>query len=372
MIASLEVYIACLSVLALLLTHSQHSSLIDYQKKYYRLAIICNILFILLEAVWLFIDGTSFITINWILNILYFIIATAASYSWYLFSQYDALRNNTLSRQQMLVAFIPLLVVIALALTSPIHHMLFYFDQSNRYVRGPMYFIQPVISYGYLIYSSISSFYKFKICRQYTEKQRFRTLYRSILTTIFAGAIQIMYPDTLILCIGTTFSFLYIFLNFQEMGISKDALTGLNNRTAMYEYLNAIARQAALSHSIYIYVLDLDNFKSINDTLGHVEGDKALKEAGSVLKKSCMISSDFVARYGGDEFIMIHDTSRDLDPSVFSTHIQDVVRSYSLKYPIAFSIGYTLFDGNAETLQRTIENADAKMYQEKSGKQTRK
>ena len=181
-----------------------------------------------------------------------------------------------------------------------------------------------------------------------------------------------MYPYTLILCIGTTFSFLYIFLNFQEMGISKDALTGLNNRTAMYEYLNAIARQASLSHSIYIYVLDLDNFKSINDTLGHVEGDKALKEAGSVLKKSCMISSDFVARYGGDEFIMIHDTSRDLDPSVFSTHIQDVVQSSSLKYPIAFSIGYTLFDGNVDTLQRTIENADAKMYQEKSGKQTRK
>ena len=158
MIASLEVYIACLSVLALLLTHSQHSSLIDYQKKYYRLAIICNILFILQEAVWLFIDGTSFIVINWILNILYFIIATAASYSWYLFSQYDALCNNTLSRQQMLVAFIPLLVVIALALTSPIHHMLFYIDQFNRYVRGPMYFIQPMISYGYLIYSSISSF----------------------------------------------------------------------------------------------------------------------------------------------------------------------------------------------------------------------
>lgn len=85
-----------------------------------------------------------------------------------------------------------------------------------------------------------------------------------------------------------------------------------------------------------------------------------------------MISSDFVARYGGDEFIMIHDTSRDLDPSVFSTHIQDVVRSSSLKYPIAFSIGYTLFDGNADNLQRTIENADAKMYLEKSGKQTRK
>lgn len=90
----------------------------------------------------------------------------------------------------------------------------------------------------------------------------------------------------------------------------RDEMTGLYNRRYVYERLkkdisNAIAKQ----HPLSIIFLDIDNFKKINDSYGHAFGDKVLIDVSNILIKSTRFKTDWVARYGGDEFLFcLNDT----------------------------------------------------------------
>lgn len=84
-----------------------------------------------------------------------------------------------------------------------------------------------------------------------------------------------------------------------------DTLTGIYNRYFLYQAVPEIIQKAETSHSILgILMLDIDNFKNINDTYGHLKGDSALKEVARVLE-GCVRGEDLVIRYAGDEFIVL-------------------------------------------------------------------
>lgn len=85
-----------------------------------------------------------------------------------------------------------------------------------------------------------------------------------------------------------------------------DALTGILNRRAIDMVLRKRLRESAISHEPFaVLMMDLDDFKSINDTFGHAAGDEALKAFAAALKKSTREGKDFVSRWGGDEFMVI-------------------------------------------------------------------
>src|SRR5690606_28590775 len=84
-----------------------------------------------------------------------------------------------------------------------------------------------------------------------------------------------------------------------------DALTGLPNRTQLYELLRqAIEAEAARGAAVAVAFVDLDQFKLVNDSLGHAAGDELLRIVGERLKQ-CLRDSDRVARQGGDEFVLL-------------------------------------------------------------------
>lgn len=84
-----------------------------------------------------------------------------------------------------------------------------------------------------------------------------------------------------------------------------DALTGLPNRRAMYEQLQQeLARARRLHHPWCLLLCDLDDFKQLNDTHGHLAGDAVLRETGRILRQ-CLRASDFSARWGGEEFLVL-------------------------------------------------------------------
>ncbi|HLP25619.1 MAG TPA: PAS domain S-box protein, partial [Acidobacteriota bacterium] len=90
-----------------------------------------------------------------------------------------------------------------------------------------------------------------------------------------------------------------------ERQANHDLLTGLPNRNLLLDRLDqAIARAARLSYFVVVVFIDLDNFKFINDSLGHGAGDELLKEIGERLC-ACLRTSDTVARLGGDEFVLV-------------------------------------------------------------------
>jgi diguanylate cyclase (GGDEF)-like protein/PAS domain S-box-containing protein len=160
-----------------------------------------------------------------------------------------------------------------------------------------------------------------------------------------------------------------------------DALTGLPNRRLLMEHLSiALAASARSQQHGGLIFLDLDNFKILNDTLGHDYGDILLKEVASRLKY-CVREVDTVARLGGDEFVVLVEniSAEKDDASQYISHIAEKMRAvlatpYQLKkhqYHSSPSIGICLFFGNEESVDELIKRADIAMYQAKDSGRNR-
>ena len=151
-----------------------------------------------------------------------------------------------------------------------------------------------------------------------------------------------------------------------------DSLTTLPNRTLFLEKANmglAHAKRAGLQCAILF--VDLDHFKSVNDTLGHSIGDALLKDTAVKLAE-CVRETDVMARLGGDEFIIMLN---DLDNAEGAQHIAERIRE-KLNVPrvvagndlfITASVGIVTYPHDGETLEDLLKNADTAMYAAKEG-----
>lgn len=153
-----------------------------------------------------------------------------------------------------------------------------------------------------------------------------------------------------------------------------DGLTGLYNRVAFMKYAYKIFHDASVGASKHaIFLIDLDNFKNINDTLGHDYGDLLLKDVSDRML-SCIASDDILARNGGDEFLILKnrfDTVDDLEN--FASQLVNVVHHPFILNDetavVSMSVGIAVFPNNGLTVSELIKNADIAMYNAKnSGK----
>lgn len=153
-----------------------------------------------------------------------------------------------------------------------------------------------------------------------------------------------------------------------------DGLTGLYNRVAFMKYAYKIFHDASVGASKHaIFFIDLDNFKNINDTLGHDYGDLLLKDVSDQML-SCIASDDILARNGGDEFLILKnrfDTVDDLEN--FASQLVNVVHHPFILNDetavVSMSVGIAVFPNNGLTVSELIKNADIAMYNAKnSGK----
>jgi diguanylate cyclase (GGDEF)-like protein/PAS domain S-box-containing protein len=151
---------------------------------------------------------------------------------------------------------------------------------------------------------------------------------------------------------------------------SHDALTGLLNRTRLWELLDSeIGRARRYRHDLSLMMLDLDHFKPINDTFGHQVGDTVLKHFSEVLQRTVR-HSDFCLRYGGEEFVVIMPETGIEPAKELAERIRHATESCRVpgnteEMHCTVSIGIASFPTHGETPARLIETADAALYQAK-------
>ena len=149
-----------------------------------------------------------------------------------------------------------------------------------------------------------------------------------------------------------------------------DLLTNLPNRMMFQDSLkNMISKANRNKSKIALMFIDLDNFKMINDTLGHDYGDLLLQEVAARLKK-ILRAEDVVSRLGGDEFTVILDDVKDTAyPSVVAQKIIDTLsQPIKLKDEMGYigaSIGISIFPDDTDNMEQLIKNADLAMYKSK-------
>ncbi|HET7771633.1 MAG TPA: GGDEF domain-containing protein [Chloroflexota bacterium] len=156
---------------------------------------------------------------------------------------------------------------------------------------------------------------------------------------------------------------------------ARDPLTGLNNRRALAEIYERervrwqhAARRGGDGEKQPLAVLfaDIDNFKSINDTHGHMVGDDVLRSVALTLT-AVSRGTDVVARFGGDEFVMLLPEAGRQGAERVAARVRELLEKNAPgPVPFSVSIGTAVMDGKAITLEQLLERADKAMYEDKA------
>ncbi len=158
-------------------------------------------------------------------------------------------------------------------------------------------------------------------------------------------------------------------VNYFEKKAQKDPLTGLRNRDFFNEISSLYLSQAEKRTSGFsIFFIDLDNFKKINDTLGHEAGDFILKAVATRLS-SCFRKNDLIFRQGGDEFLVLCQEDRPQTLEMLAQRILNylvvpvVYKNHELN--LSASIGISIYREQGNTIEQLVEDADLAMYESK-------
>lgn len=163
-------------------------------------------------------------------------------------------------------------------------------------------------------------------------------------------------------------------INFREVhrievhAADTDTLTGVHSARSFYaELANELLRSKRYDHVFSLAYIDIDNFKNINDSLGHTAGDRLLKEVADCLVSS-LRATDVIARLGGDEYAcLLPETAQEEAKSAFLKAAGLLKkRMKKHKWDVSFSIGVVTFENLPEDIKEAIEIADKLMYSVKN------
>ncbi|HHD78080.1 MAG TPA: sensor domain-containing diguanylate cyclase [Epsilonproteobacteria bacterium] len=159
----------------------------------------------------------------------------------------------------------------------------------------------------------------------------------------------------------------FLYKKVEELAMV-DSLTGINNRY----YFNEILQQETekvkrYGRTMCLLMMDVDNLKTINDTFGHVVGDKILSSLADILRVSVR-ESDFLARFGGDEFVIIMPEAKEQDALILSKRIQEMISRWNAKEAtpgLTLSISIGVHEANQNNVNKILIDADKDLYQSK-------
>lgn len=326
-------------------------------------------------------DGKSFFMSRFIVylsDMLYIMYIPVMSYLWddYLLCRIEHVRahNNTVGRVHLVITT----VLTLLTLSTPFTGLAFTVDASNCYHRGIIAYVSPMIAGLFITYMTVNYYRKATKTGGVINRDNFRMVIQFFIPIVVSFAFQMFLYGTSIIQVGITISLLVVFISNQETQISCDELTGLNNRHEFNKYMERMY-DIELINNVCVCLIDADNFKKINDTYGHLEGDKALKNITEVIKKACNKDKDthwFIARFGGDEFVTVGMVYSEDDVIRLQHNMQEEIdkinASGKLPYTLGLSIGYSIgrLDSQEDT-DKLLGEADDAMYQNKMRKKAK-
>lgn len=266
------------------------------------------------------------------------------------------------------------LLICGWAVSTPLTHSIFFLDEANGYHRTVGAYLVPAYAYLFMIYSTV----KLRFIHNRTESLQVRhdanVLSLFTLPCVLFSLIQVLLYGTTVSQVGFTMGLMIVYIVRQQNKISRDELTGLNNRR---EYKYALDRLSRSSGTAMIAMIDVDDFKSINDTYGHAEGDIALKAVAMILKQVCSQRSQFgslaLYRYGGDEFVMLSAApGSEQIPDQLLQAIDAQTESWNARsgkpYALHLSVGLASGTYTGKGITRLVEAADREMYTRKAAR----
>jgi diguanylate cyclase (GGDEF)-like protein len=342
----------------------------------FRSLIICNMLLLLFDMLIYIIYKKPGLAAHILIEIFQCYFFALCSLFCFLWALFCTLRPGyRQGRSEHVILCIPLLILVGFLLANYSNGLIFRITDSNEYERGPFFHITTLCTYSYIVYSII----RILKSRSTLTKNEFYPFIITPALPIVTGIIQLaLRIDVLIVWPSCALGLLLMQFYSLDEKINLDHLTGLYNRKYLDGLIEDMIQMGRISSSarsnkrFAALMLDIDNFKTINDTYGHVEGDSALRVAAEILNKSVR-KGDFVSRYGGDEFLIILDQCTSNTPARVINRINESAKKYNedhdLPYRIEFSVGYKVFSNvNGLSGKDMLASIDELMYKNKHSK----
>lgn len=356
--------LATLSVLALRIAWADDRSTL--QLKLFLAILAMTIIELGLDLVTSILDGNARATIA--LNAAYttyFIIQPAVTYLYSLYSDYHAFFDAKRVRRLAYILSPPIVIHAAMSALSPITGWIFRIDGDGVYSRGEFFLGSTAVPFAYIAFTFVSTLLHW---RRLSTHGRFSMLLFA-LPPMVGGIFQGTFPMMKLLWPGVSLSLLMTYLTIESEILSTDHLTGLQNRRSFERNLSRRLKSPQGDKLFSLIMLDLDGFKLINDTFGHAAGDEALVEAAGVLRR-CLHADDYIARYAGDEFVVLANLQRYDDAATVVGRIAaafDAFNSNSSKpWKLSASIGSAIREpGEQPSPVELLAMADFRMYEAK-------
>lgn len=351
--------------IVLLIYTKNHSLKENYSSKLFRRILIAITVVAVMDATaWFALDfgNKALIPLNYWSNAIFLTLTALPAAFGLSYLDYKIFGNEEKSRKRLKIYLIPTYINIVFLIYNFFDEgFFFYINDMNQYFRGIGVPLSIGAIYVFFI-ATVVYFYRYK----YLITGR---LVQGIIIFFFTPIVgsllqQLAYGITF----GTPSYTLAVFITFlilEKDKMAKDVLTNLYTRSNLEARLRF---KLKAGHAFTVIMADLNGFKEINDTFGHLEGDKVLQKVAEILRLNTNIE-DMVCRYGGDEFLILIEYGQDIGLDIIK-RIDKALAKYNQDnrdYKVHLSYGHVFVaDPTGIVMEELLHSVDKKMYEDKA------
>ena len=370
-----EASLICVIILSTILVADRMYNTKQEKQVWFRRAIVAFMLYFISDAFWAaMLSGEFTVKRSYVVlvNLSNYILLGLMAYGLFMFiaaSEKMPFRKDARIRR---LIFLPVIISTLAISIAYVKNPLFWVNEQNEL--NNLYFPLMIAAPSLYLWAGfgLSVRYALKSVSK-MDKRRFLAIGSIPVIVMAFGMIQVVALNAPTFCFGCTVMWLFYYLENMQTMISVDDLTHLNNRGQINRYLEQIHYNKDIR--VIIMMIDINKFKTINDTYGHAEGDRALVIVSEALRQTCeqIKASVFLGRYGGDEFtIVIKNPEEDIMPEQLVSMIRSILTQKKtenqLPYDLNVSIGYDLIRGSDDDANECLKRADKNLYIDKQRK----
>jgi diguanylate cyclase (GGDEF)-like protein len=316
-------------------------------------------------------DGLSrpyFVYFNKIGNTISFILNSVLPSLYFLFILEIVSINKIKKRIFLSIAVFIFLIFSTLSIISVFStndNYLFYINEDNIYMRGKLFFLTVMYTGLLLLGATLIVF----INRKKVDRRLFTSLFFFPIPPIIGIILQSIFYGTSLICLGVTISALFVHMHLQAIQMNTDYLTKIYNRRKLIFKLKDLILKAKPDKTFTGILIDIVEFKNINDSYGHQFGDLVLIKTAEILN-NVIGSKNWVYRYGGDEFFIILNSSKKEVAFKYIEKINDELTSFKDSkdnpFKIELTFGCLVYDPIEKlSVNEFLETIDQLMYSNK-------